>query len=112
MPDAQRPASRLDESRISLKRNIEALSRVQLRNQIHVRHARPLTETESAIAINCSPSSALADPMADPRRDLRFVMPRLPQPIEHADVMQRMHIATDHRRHAAYMGAGSKVFGE
>ncbi|MNG25121.1 hypothetical protein D3C84_1099310 [compost metagenome] len=39
-------------------------------------------------------------------------MAQLTQPVEHADVVQRMHIAADHRRHSALTGAGNEVFGE
>ncbi|MNV88651.1 hypothetical protein D3C71_1828730 [compost metagenome] len=54
----------------------------------------------------------LADPVADPLDHLGFVMPQLPQPVEYTDVVQRMHIAANQRRHATLAGAGNEVFGQ
>ncbi|MOA41353.1 hypothetical protein D3C78_1633030 [compost metagenome] len=50
--------------------------------------------------------------MGDPLVDLIFIVAQLTQLLEHTDVVQRMDVAADQRRHAAHLGPQYMFFGQ
>src|SRR5690606_17666931 len=74
--------------------------------QVDIRQPRLVAEAEALVADQLLDScQTLANPMGDPLVDLGLVMAQLAQLLEHADVVQRVDVAADDRRHATYLGA-------
>ncbi|MOA48530.1 hypothetical protein D3C78_1712840 [compost metagenome] len=54
-------------------------------------------------------AQAFADPVADPLLHLGLVRAETAQAVEYGDVVQRMDVAADQRRHAALTGALERI---
>ncbi|MNH24321.1 hypothetical protein D3C79_842450 [compost metagenome] len=91
--------------RVAAEVNVEALGSVQLRQEVDIRQPRLIAKAEAVLADQLlDRRQPLADPVRDPLVDLSLVLAGLAQQVEHADVVQRVNVATDDRRHAAHLG--------
>ena len=98
-------SSHASDAWIAAEVDIESLGGVELRDQVDICQPRLVTEAEASITDQLfHRRQALADPVGDPLVDLGIVMAQLTQLVEHADVVQRVDVAADDRRHTPHFG--------
>lgn len=113
---AQRGGGGGGQVRVRRQVDREPLGRIDLRHQIAVGEGRRVAERKAASVArdhDFQRGKARSDPVSDPCVHLRLVETELAaQPLQHAQIVQRMDVAADRRRHRPNDRAAAGVGGQ